>query len=128
MAFYCRMKVPPLKLNKHPLVGKSTSIIHRGVHAESSVKELCSELGESTQTLRNSGESDAAGEMVFVGPDFTDDIPGEDEPTHNELQSKSSVEGWEQLRNKLLSVATECSAMPLMQICLLCPNSADIRC
>ena len=94
---------------------------------ESKAKEPCSlELEGPSQVSENS-ESDEGRETGFVGPDFND-FPCEDEPTHHELQSKSSVEGWEQLRSMLLEVATECSAMPLRQLCILCPNSADICC
>ena len=51
-----------------------------------------------------------------------------DEPTTHELERWSSVSKWEQLRKNLLSVATECAALPLNQLCVACPNIAQFRC
>ena len=120
------MKLPPLKFNMYSLASRSTSIIHRGLRAESSSQEPCStKLEEPSQTTET--EPVVIKEKTFLASDF-DDFPSEDEPTHHELQKKANVEGWEQLRSRLLSVATECNAMPLGQLCLLCPNLANVRC
>ncbi len=50
------------------------------------------------------------------------------EPTHHELHCKASVKGWSEHRKRLLSVLTEHAAMPLGQLCMMCPNNALYRC
>ncbi len=49
---------------------------------------------------------------------------GQYEPTHHQLQNISHVRGWEQQRKEFLYTATECSAMPSGQVCLLCVKPA----
>ena len=90
------MKLPPLKLNKRPVVGRSTSIIHRGatsIPAESTAEEPCpTEVEEPSQPTETAVMVE---EPEFVGCNL------EDEPTHHELQSKANVKGWEKLRGQV---------------------------
>ncbi len=115
MAFYKQLKLPPLKLTQLP-VEASTQIIHRGRQDE--------------QTNKAKSEEDGGDSELLLCEDMLD-MPSPDdlvEPSHHELQSKASIKGWEQLRSKILSVHTECSAMPRGQLCILCPNPAEFRC
>lgn len=50
------------------------------------------------------------------------------EPSLHEIQSKVSVSAWQQLRERILTVTTESSAMPVGQICICCENQASFRC
>ena len=50
------------------------------------------------------------------------------EPTTYELEQKSSVAGWEGVRNGMLTAVTELQAMPVSQTCLNCENTASLRC
>ena len=128
MAFYCKMKLPPLKLTTHPVGSRSKSVIHRGMGTctEKAVglRDLCSASSEgSIQATK-----EARLEPEFGAPVYFPDSSVIDEPTHHELQRRADVKGWEQLRSRFLSVATECSAMPLGQLCVLCPSPAEFRC
>ena len=51
-----------------------------------------------------------------------------DEPTSYELESKSSVAGWEEVRSSVLNVLTESCAMKIGQGCLKCKQDAYLRC
>lgn len=50
------------------------------------------------------------------------------EPSLHEIQSKASIGAWQQLREKILSITTENSAMPVGQNCLYCDDQAWLRC
>ncbi len=107
---YRHLKLPPLKLTQLPVEG-NTRIIHRG--------------------LSKPRPEDESGDTEPLLCEDMLDMPSPDdlvEPSHHELQSKASIKGWEQLRSKVLSVHTECSAMPRGQLCLLCPEPAEFRC
>ena len=96
---------------------KAKCIVHRGADAEP--------VAPSEQPCASS----ESWEQDFGAPAVSPVSPCvDDEPTHHELQSKADVRGWEQLRDKFLSVATECSAMPLEQLCVLCQSTAEFRC
>ena len=115
MAFHCRMKLPALELTKHTAGSKTKCVVHRGADTEtvSSSEHSCT----SSQLL----EED-------FGTRMSQGIDDMEEPTHHELQSKADVRGWEQLRDMFRSVATECSAMPLGQLCVVCHVTAEFRC
>ena len=49
------------------------------------------------------------------------------EPKCHKLQRKAAIKGWEKLRAKFVEVVTECSAMPLAQICLFYSIPAEFR-
>ena len=117
MAFYCRMKLPPLKLTKRPVGSKSTSVVHRGITTSS-----------DESISRQDCDVSCLEDPEVEAPMYSPDSLTTDEPTHHELQCKSDVKGWEQLRSQFLSVATECSAMPQGALCVFCPSPAEFRC
>ena len=109
-AFYCKMKLPPLTVTKRPVRYKSTSVVHRGMGTtsdESVSRHDCNEPDFSNS--EDTTEMEAGVETPMYFPDS----PVTNEPTDHELQFKSDVKGWEQLRGRFLSVATEYCPMPL---------------
>lgn len=50
------------------------------------------------------------------------------EPSLHEIQSKASISAWQQLRERILIITTENSAMPVGQKCLCCDVQACFRC
>ena len=115
MAFYSRVKLPPLKLSVRSASATCRTMLFRGSTEPSSINVAEDKVEENDQ------EEEA---------DLTlDDLSDEAcEPTHHELHCKASVKGWAEHRKKLLSVLTESAAMPLGQLCALCPNNALYRC
>ena len=54
MAFYCKMKLPPLKLTKRPVGSKCTSVVHRGMGTstdESVSRQDCNALLSSDREM-----------------------------------------------------------------------------
>ena len=49
------------------------------------------------------------------------------EPSLHEIQSKASISAWQQLREGMLTITTENSAMPVGQKCLSCDDQAFFR-
>ena len=50
------------------------------------------------------------------------------DPTLHELHRKATANAWEKLRSNILFLATENSAMPLGQVCIVCSSSARFKC
>ena len=117
MSFYCQKKLPPLKLTEHG--AGTTKVLYRGLK-DSDTKQLeSSELGSTGGTDHSVSGGGVSSDLVGVlTPEPTGVGIDEAEPTHHELQSKSTVKGWEEIRGRLLVAVTECSAMPAEQVCL----------
>ena len=120
MAFHCRIKLPALKLTKRTVGYKATSVVHRGV-------DRSKELVEPSEQLCASSDQEPEPDCV-PSPVSRADDDDDDDPTLHELQSKADIRGWEKLRHSFLRVATECSAMPLGQLCVICQSPAEFRC
>ena len=125
MAFCGQYKLPPLKLVESQ--SAHTRTIHRGVPSNEPVPEV-----ETTGPAYNLGSDSDLG-ATLTGQTGATSSTGEDmfdpeEPTDHELQTKAHIRRWEQLRQQILSVNTECSAMLPEQQCILCPDPAEFRC
>ena len=48
--------------------------------------------------------------------------------TYDELESRSMVAGWNEIRESALNAITETAAMPLEQACINCNSIALLRC
>ena len=125
MAYYSQLKLPPLKLTvTHRSKSVSRKMLFRGV-------DTVENTGQEDPNIAHVSESENSSEHDLTDDHeptwLTLDLP-DAEPTHHELQCKSYVKGWEQLRTKLVSVFTERSAMPVGQECLFCAESAKFRC
>ena len=68
--------------------------------------------------------SDTAEESSFSEPYGIKDT----DPTLYELHCKATVNAWEKLRSNILFLATENSAMPFGQVCMVCNSSAWFKC
>ena len=122
MSFYTQLKLPPLKLTHHQPKTKSVKkkVLFRGVEAEGS------SVSEPAADPINDDDLDttpALDQSLWSAPASV-----EDEPTHHELQSKSSQKGWDLLCRKFLSAFTECSSMPKEEKCVFCVQPALFRC
>ena len=123
MAFHKHFKLPPFKLTQRSAAGVQVQDVHRGASSQQSPSD---ERGSLAQDNPASNQCQSS---LLEPSAFSQGNPVPlDEPTHHELQSKASVRGWEKLRNGMLSAATESSAMPIGQLCLLCPEPAIFRC
>ncbi len=121
MAHYKQLKLPPLKLTVRSSGLVERVIVHRGAteHTGSNqVESSGNASGFDPQTKSPSLGSDLVGPGI---PEFL-------EPTHHELQCKSSVRGWMEIRSSLLKSYTASYAMPQGQLCLLCANHAELLC
>ena len=118
MAFYSRAKLPPLKLSVRNASATCRTMLFRG---STGIGEPSSENVAEDKVKENDQEEEA--DLILDG--LSDEVC---EPTHHELHCKASVKGWAEHRKKLLSVLTESAAMPLGQLCALCPNNALYRC
>ena len=119
MAFHKHFKLPPFNLTRRSSAGVHVQDLHRGVSPQRNLSDEGRCLDESEDPSRS----------IVVEPGIcTHSQEQFDEPTLHELQSKASVKGWDILRRRMLSAAIESSAMPIGQLCLLCPALAVLRC
>ncbi len=123
MAYYSNFKLPPLKFTDSR--SSSTKLLFRG-----SSSRCSSKVGDDKPTCSVGPKLDLDVDLDIepLDDDLTVSTQEVDEPSSHELERRSSVSGWQQLRSKFLSVATECAALPLGQLCILCPEAAEIRC
>ena len=113
MAVYSQFKLPPLKLTVN---SRQKRTLHPGIRQDAEETVLPSDpIGDDQN-------------QVFSNPDLPDLAPESQEPTFHELQCKSSVRGWEQLRERFLLAFTEGNAMPLGESCFKCTQVASCRC
>ena len=117
MASHKRFKLPPFKVTHHPQ--KEATNIYRG-NLDADMKALereqtCSTVQEPSDTLKGSPVNDF--------PEPYEDT----DPTLHELYCKATVSAWEKLRSNILFLATENSAMPLDQGCMVCNSAAGVK-
>ena len=90
-------------------------------------------MGTDTRSEQNSAtESVREPSDIAEGSSFND-IPElygteDTDPTLHELHYKATVNAWEKLRSNILFLATENSAMPFKQVCIVCNSSARFKC
>lgn len=109
--------LPPLKLTRRPAFSASVKEnLHQGV------RDVLTLPGQSQENIASLSE-------------FPASVCHETETHHcneltiHEIEAKSSVAGWEAIREGLLTAVTESQGMPSDQICVHCDeNPALIRC
>ena len=106
--------LPPLKLTKRPPF--SASVRYQGVRGVQTQLEPCQEnlasYSEFPVSADQDSETDHCGELTMY-----------------EIETNTSMAGWEAIREGLLSAVTESQGMPSSQMCVLCDDSpALIRC
>lgn len=122
MASHIKFKLPPLKVTNHSQKGART--VYRG--------QVDTDMETGTGREQNSAENAHEPSDTAEGSSFND-IPelygAEDtDPTLHELHCKATVNAWEKLRSNILFLATENSAMPFGQVCMVCNSSARFKC
>ena len=86
MAFHCLIKWPKLKLTKHTVGSKSTSIMHRGMGTTSQESITSIDSGEAHDEI-SEGFTEEASEPLCASSDL--DLPvSDDEPTNHECRAK----------------------------------------
>ncbi len=122
MASHKKFKLPPLKVTDHSQ--KEAREVYRG-HVDSDMETLGSELTQcppSAHKPSNTVEGSSVNEIPeLYGAEDTD-------PTLHELHRKATANAWEKIRSNILFLATENSAMPLKQVCIVCSSSARFKC
>ena len=119
MAYFKQYKLLPFKLTQHHGATSTTKVLHRGEETSNKI----------VPDLSGSRSSEAQFDERIHLFNVEDNLPtGMTEPKCHELQRKAAIKWWEKLRAKFVEVVTECSAMPLAQICLFCSTPAEFRC
>ena len=104
------ISLPALKVTRRPTFSsKSVEIIQRG------------------EPSRSSHQSVGLADHLDMDLGFSS-VPTIVEPTTYELESRSSIAGWKEIRVKMRNAVTESSAMPLDQVCVVCGVLASIQC
>ena len=129
---YSRVSLPSLRLIKRPTFSApSISSFQRGIYDSGQRND--SELGvlddvqsatDQASTAQSSGV-DSADEWdnTFFSEDYN-----LEEPTTYELESRSMVAGWNEIRDSALKAITETAAIPLKQPCVNCNSLASLCC
>ena len=110
-------KLPPFKVTHHPQ--KEVTNIYRG-NLDADVKAL--EREQSCSTVQEPSDT-SQGSPINDFPEPYEDT----DPTLHELYCKATVSAWEKLRSNILLLATENSAMPLDQGCMVCKSAARFK-
>ena len=115
MASYRKFSLPALKVTRWSAVGpKSTTSVYR-------------RLGNPTVEVLDQHLQPGL-ELQESLPPLVDMVSDCTEPTEHELSCRSSVAGWEEIRDELRTAVTENAAMPQGQLCVKCAEIACIRC
>lgn len=94
MAFYCKMKLSPLKVTKCRVGSKCTSVVHQGKGTSSDESISCWGCNEpGFLNSEDMTETEAGVETPMYFPDS---------PVTNEPPTMSFSVGWEQLRGRFL--------------------------
>ena len=125
MAYSKRSKLLPLKMTAWRGNGRSEKVtIHRGVSSKGIGVDLCgSACVSSGQNSFHAVESVIPTDnSISIGED------SEPEPSNYEIESKSSIKHWAEVRKKMLISYIEESSMPEQSACVMCASTAELRC
>jgi len=109
MSWCMKLKLPTLKVTQRSASG----VVHRNVPR-----------GERTADYNKSSVLEEVSEPT---PDPSVDSIGDD-PSLYAVNQKVCTLAWASIRQGLLKAAVENNAMPINQICIMCPNKAVCRC
>ena len=116
---YRKFSLPPLRVTQRPTAApKLSTLIQRG--------------GRS-QAVPDVSTDPEAGDLAPNEPSFENEhnigiTPDLLEPTEHELGCRSSVAGWDKIRDGIRMAVTENHAMPLGQVCIVCDDPSCLRC
>ncbi len=120
MSFRRQYSLDSHKLTRHTSGRVSKTVIHRG--CSSGAKQ---EVAASSASNSDSGS--LLTDSLLTDSLLTENLAGI-EPSHHELETKSSILGWNKIRSGLLTAFTESECMAVSQICSVCLVPALIRC
>ena len=123
--------LPPLKLTRRSACGTPIrENLHQGVRVVHPTLDQ-GLFGGVTSSEHSSAvaASLASSVSASVSVGLESGACGDNELTMHEIESKSSMAGWEAIRSSMLAVDTESQGMPAGQKCELCgENYALIKC
>jgi len=115
----------PLKLTRRPACG---SVKREDLHQGAKIVEAPDSVSSDLSGYHPAPMSSAPMSSPPTAPMFSA-LVDEVEETMYSIEAKSSVAGWEAVRERLLFAVTEALGMPVGQMCVLCRTSdAVIRC
>ena len=117
---YRKFPLPALKLTQRSTSApKAVRIVHRSM--ESSLQLPDRDYSGAVPSDPPSGpEAEASSDASLLFEP--------EEPMEHELFRRSSIAGWEGIRQKLRASVTEGAAMPLGKKCVMCEEEACFRC
>ena len=129
MSYSRRSKLPPLKLTVWSGAGTPTKrVVHRGLksHVESTGSNNMASCSKNVVTEGVIQPESPLG--LEQHEEVSVDNSGLLEPSHYEIETKSSIKHWTEIRKKLLTAHTEGSCMPEQSACTMCDKMAEVRC
>ena len=129
MSYSRRSKLPPLKLTVWSGAGTPTKrVVHRGQksHVESTGSNNMASCSKNVVTEGFIQPESPLG--LEQHEEVSVDNSGLLEPSHYEIETKSSIKHWTEIRKKLLTAHTEGSCMPEQSACIMCDKMAEVRC
>ena len=124
---YSRVSLPSLRLIKGPTFSsQSITSFQRGAYDPG--QPVTGELDDKQPTqVSPAAQRDTAEGFgsTFLTDDNVHDLK---EPTCYELDSRSMVSGWNEIRERALNAIIETAAIPLNQACIKCDCIAALRC
>ena len=120
--------LPPLKVTRRPACGTP---IRENLHQDVRVVHPTLDPGQfgGVTSSEHSSAVVASSESASVSVGLESGACGDNELIMHEIESKSSMAGWEAIRSSMLAVVTEWQGMPAGQKCVLCgENNALIKC
>ncbi len=135
MSFRRQYSLDSHKLTRHTSGRVSKTVIHRGCSSGAKQEVVASSASnsDSGSLLTDSLLTDSLlTDSLLTNSLLTDSLLTENlagiEPSHHELETKSSILGWNKIRSGLLTAFTESECMAVSQICSVCLVPALIRC
>ena len=124
---YSRVSLPSLRLIKRPTFSApSISSFQRGVYDPGQRNDELDDVTVQSTVQVSTDCSDEFSDSTFFNTD--DHMCDLEEPTSYELESRSMVAGWNEIRESALKAITETAAIPLKQACVNCSSLASLRC
>ncbi len=120
MSFRRQCSLDSHKLTRHTSGRVSKTVIH---HRGCSSGAKSASNSDSGSLLTDSLLTDS----LLTDSLLTENLAGI-EPSHHELETKSSILGWNKIRSGLLTAFTKSECMAVSQICSVCLVPALIRC
>ena len=123
--------LPQLKLTRRPAFSKPIrENLHQGARDIQPSLDLCHSGGVTSSEFPSDVDTSSVLESpVSANLESGPCSDNDNELTMHEIESKSSMAGWEAIRSSLLVAVTESKGMPIGQMCVLCgENDSLMKC